>query len=50
MNFLDGCAATLPCHAAGEAPVGLTVCSVAMADRHVLAVASAIERALAAIR
>ncbi|HUK05125.1 MAG TPA: amidase [Burkholderiales bacterium] len=47
VNFLDGCAATLPCQAAGSAPVGLMVCGVAMADRHVLAVARAVEGALA---
>jgi aspartyl-tRNA(Asn)/glutamyl-tRNA(Gln) amidotransferase subunit A len=47
VNFLDGCAATLPCQARGEAPVGLMVCGVAMADRHVLAVARAVEGALA---
>ena len=46
-NFLDGCAATLPCQAAGEAPVGLMVSGVAMADRHVLAVARAVEGVLA---
>jgi len=46
INFLDGCAATLPCHAAGEAPVGLSVCGVAMSDRRTLAVAAAIEGAL----
>jgi len=33
-NFLDGCAATLPCQAPGDAPVGLMVCGVAMSDRH----------------
>ncbi len=48
INFLDGCAATLPCHAPGEAPVGLSVCGVALADRHVLAVARAVEGALRA--
>ena len=46
-NFLDGCAATLPCHAPGEAPVGLMVCGVAMSDRHVLAAAHAVEGVLA---
>ena len=50
VNFLDGCAATLPCHAPGDAPVGLTVCGVAMTDHHVLAVASAIEQVLTAVR
>jgi aspartyl-tRNA(Asn)/glutamyl-tRNA(Gln) amidotransferase subunit A len=47
VNFLDGCAATLPCHAKGEAPVGLMVSGVAMADRHVLAVARTVEGVLA---
>jgi aspartyl-tRNA(Asn)/glutamyl-tRNA(Gln) amidotransferase subunit A len=47
VNFLDGCAATLPCHARGEAPVGLMVCGVAMSDRHVLAAACAVEGVLA---
>jgi aspartyl-tRNA(Asn)/glutamyl-tRNA(Gln) amidotransferase subunit A len=46
INFLDGCAATLPCHARGSAPVGLMVCGTSGRDRHVLAVAVAIERAL----
>ena len=48
VNFLDGCAATLPCQAAGESPVGLMVCGVAMSDRHVLAAARSVEGALAA--
>ena len=48
VNFLDGCAATLPCHEPGTAPVGLMVCGTAGGDRHTLAVAAAIERALAA--
>jgi aspartyl-tRNA(Asn)/glutamyl-tRNA(Gln) amidotransferase subunit A len=47
INFLDGCAVTLPCHAKGEAPVGFMVCGTAMTDRHILAVSAAIERALA---
>jgi aspartyl-tRNA(Asn)/glutamyl-tRNA(Gln) amidotransferase subunit A len=47
LNFLDGCAITLPCHAPGDAPVGLAVCGTAMSDRRTLAVAAAIERALA---
>jgi aspartyl-tRNA(Asn)/glutamyl-tRNA(Gln) amidotransferase subunit A len=47
VNFLDGCAATLPVHERGAAPVGLMVCGVAGTDRRTLAVAAAIERALA---
>ena len=49
-NFLDGCAATLPCHEPGGAPVGFMVCGTGGRDRHVLAVAAAIERAFAASR
>jgi len=48
VNFLDGCAATLPCQAKGAAPVGLMVSGVAMTDRHLLATAKAIEGVLAA--
>ena len=51
VNFLDGCAASLPCqaraHLPTEAPVGLMVCGPAMSDRRILAVAAAVEQALA---
>ena len=47
INFLDGCALSLPCHAAGEMPVGLMVWGAAMRDDAVLAAALAIEAALA---
>jgi aspartyl-tRNA(Asn)/glutamyl-tRNA(Gln) amidotransferase subunit A len=47
VNFLDGCAVSLPCQPAGAAPVGLMVCAPAMSDRRLLAVARAIEGALA---
>jgi aspartyl-tRNA(Asn)/glutamyl-tRNA(Gln) amidotransferase subunit A len=46
INFLDGCAATLPVHERGAAPAGLMVCGLAGSDRRTLAVAAAIERAL----
>src|SRR2546425_9498902 len=46
INFLDGCAVTLPCHAKGTAPVGLMVCGPAMSDHRILAVAAAVEQAL----
>jgi aspartyl-tRNA(Asn)/glutamyl-tRNA(Gln) amidotransferase subunit A len=46
INFLDGCAVSLPCHEAGAAPVGLMVCGTAGMDRRILAVAAAIERTL----
>ena len=48
VNFLDGCAVSLPCQARGAAPVGLTVSGPAMSDRRILAVAAAVERTLAA--
>jgi len=47
VNFLDGCAASVPCHEPGAAPVGLMICGLAGTDRHTLAVSAAIERALA---
>jgi aspartyl-tRNA(Asn)/glutamyl-tRNA(Gln) amidotransferase subunit A len=47
VNFLDGCAVTLPCHGAGAAPVGLSVCGPALSDPHILAVARAVEGILA---
>ena len=46
INFLDGCAASLPCHEPGAAPVGLMVCGTANTDGRTLAVAAALERAL----
>lgn len=48
-NLLDGCAASVPCHAPGEPPVGLTLGGMGGADKQVLAVAVAVERALAPI-
>jgi aspartyl-tRNA(Asn)/glutamyl-tRNA(Gln) amidotransferase subunit A len=46
INFLDGCAASVPCHERGAAPVGFMLCGAAMSDRHLLAVAAAVESAL----
>ncbi len=46
-NFLDRCAVSLPCHAAGDAPVGMMVVGETMGDSRLLAVAKAIEGALA---
>ncbi|NLC36574.1 MAG: amidase [Alcaligenaceae bacterium] len=48
INFLDGCALSLPCHKAGEAPVGLMVAAPAYSDDHILDVGRSIEAALAA--
>ena len=39
VNFLDGCAITLPCHAAGSAPVGLSLVAAKNQDRRLLAFA-----------
>ncbi len=47
VNFLDGCALSLPCHRQGEWPVGLMVWGAALRDDAVLGVAAAIESALA---
>jgi len=46
VNFLDGCALSLPCHEPGSAPVGLTMFGPALADRRVLAASAAIEKLL----
>jgi aspartyl-tRNA(Asn)/glutamyl-tRNA(Gln) amidotransferase subunit A len=45
-NFLDRCGISLPCHAPGEAPVGLSLMGERLADRHLLAVARQVERVL----
>lgn len=46
INLLDGCAVSLPCHAAGTLPVGMMVAGPAMSDHKILAVSRTIERAL----
>ncbi len=46
INFLDGCAISLPCHEPGTLPVGLMVGGSAMSDARVLAVARAVETCL----
>ncbi len=46
VNMLDGCALSLPCHHAGELPVGLMVWQGPMADDMVLNVSLAIEHHL----
>lgn len=47
INFLDGCALSLPCHAPGTAPVGLMISGSNGADRRILAVGLAVEALLA---
>ncbi|MFT3665776.1 amidase [Piscinibacter sp.] len=50
INFLDGCALSLPCQGAGEMPVGLMVWSSALRDDAVLDASLAIEAALSTKR
>jgi len=45
-NFLDGCAFTLPCHAAGELPVGLMLTAPGGQDATLAAAALAVEATL----
>ena len=45
-NFLDRCAASLPCQAPGDLPVGLMIMGEHGADHRVLSIAAAVETAL----
>ncbi|MBO1074246.1 amidase [Roseomonas marmotae] len=46
-NFLDRCSISLPCHAPGEAPVGLMLTGEHDGDAALVAAAAAVEKALA---
>lgn len=46
VNFLDGCAISLPCHAAGGWPVGLMLAAPALHDDRLLSAALAVETVL----
>ena len=46
INFLDGCALSIPCQPAGEAPVGLMLARFDGSDQRMLAIGEAVERAL----
>jgi aspartyl-tRNA(Asn)/glutamyl-tRNA(Gln) amidotransferase subunit A len=48
INFLDGCAISLPCQAPGRPPAGLMLAAPAMADGRLLALACAVETVLRA--
>jgi aspartyl-tRNA(Asn)/glutamyl-tRNA(Gln) amidotransferase subunit A len=50
VNFLDGCALSLPCHREGDSPVGLMLARFDAADGTVLGIGEAIEAALAVAR
>ena len=43
INYMDGCAWSLPCHAVGDLPVGLMVSGLAGQDAHLAQVALALE-------
>jgi aspartyl-tRNA(Asn)/glutamyl-tRNA(Gln) amidotransferase subunit A len=45
-NFLDACAITLPCQAAGEPPLGLMLMAPHGRDRHLFAAAAGVEAVL----
>ena len=46
VNFLDGCAISLPCQAAGDLPVGLMLAAPGGADDHLFSLAWSVESAL----
>ena len=46
VNFLDGCAVSLPCHREGEAPVGVSLAGPGGRDAWLLRVAVGVEEAL----
>lgn len=46
INFMDGCAISLPCHAAGAWPVGLMLAAPALHDDQLLSAALAVETVL----
>lgn len=46
INFFDGCALSIPCHAPGAGPVGLMIAGPGHSDSHILSVGMAIERVL----
>lgn len=47
INFLDGCALSLPCHPPGQAPVGLMLAGVHGQDEPLLRLGAAVEAVLA---
>jgi aspartyl-tRNA(Asn)/glutamyl-tRNA(Gln) amidotransferase subunit A len=43
INFMDGCALSVPCHRPGEPPVGLSICGTALADATILSIGRSVE-------
>jgi len=50
INFLDGCALTLPCHRHGDAPAGLSLAALAGNDEQVLSLGLSVQKVLDAAR
>ena len=50
VNFLDGCAISIPIHRRGDPPVGLMLIGAPGQDRRLLAIADQAEAALQALR
>lgn len=48
INFLDGCALSIPMHSAGAPPTGLMVCGLNGSDARIFSIGMAIERLLKA--
>lgn len=46
INFLDGCAVSVPCHPAGTAPVGLMIAGLNSADARILSIGMGVEDVL----
>jgi len=46
-NFFDRCSVSIPCHKAGDAPVGLMLIGENGADRRLLSIAAAVEKKVA---
>ena len=49
VNFMDGCALTMPCHKSGDAPVGLQLVGLHGRDNAILGLGLACEAALAGV-
>jgi aspartyl-tRNA(Asn)/glutamyl-tRNA(Gln) amidotransferase subunit A len=43
VNFMDGCALTIPCHRDDELPVGISICGPALADASILSIGRSVE-------
>jgi aspartyl-tRNA(Asn)/glutamyl-tRNA(Gln) amidotransferase subunit A len=49
-NFLDRCSISIPCHRAGDAPVGLMLIGEHDADRRLMSIAAAIEALVSPVK